>query len=59
MVKGSPVHNPRPDIPAAVMSPHDQQAHGLLQDLNDQCPRVLTHQPLPTPTLPHRIGKSH
>jgi hypothetical protein len=52
--------NPGHDIPAAVTSPHDQRAHGLLQDLTeDQRPRVLTRQPLPEPSLPNSPGKSH
>jgi hypothetical protein len=46
-------------IPSAVASPHDQPAHGLPQDLNGQMSRVLTRQPLPTPSLPNPPGKSH
>jgi hypothetical protein len=50
--------NPGPNIPAAVTSPHDQRAHGLLQDLTkDQCPTVLTRQPLPEPSLPKTPGQ--
>jgi hypothetical protein len=52
----SPGHN----IPAAITSPHDQRAHGLLQDLTeDQSPKVLTRQPLPAPSLPNNPGGSH
>jgi hypothetical protein len=56
LTRTSPGH----DIPAAVTSPHDQRAHGLLQDLTeDQRPRVPTRQPLPEPSLPNSPGTSH
>jgi hypothetical protein len=59
MVKCSP-QQPGVRHPSSVTSPHDQRAHGLLQDLNeDQRRRVLTHQPLPEPSLPNSPGKSH
>jgi len=46
-------------IPAAITPPHDQQAHGLPKDLQGQIRRVLTHQPLPEPSLPNMPGTSH
>jgi hypothetical protein len=59
MGKCSPTATRGHDIPAAITSPHDQRAHGLLQDLTeDQRPRVLTRQPLPEPSLPNSPGKA-
>ena len=38
------------------LSPHDQRAHGLPQDLKGQMVKVLTRQPLPEPSLPATPG---
>jgi hypothetical protein len=41
-------------IPAAVRSSHDQRAHGLPRGFKSQIRGVLTHQPLPAPSLPRQ-----